>query len=160
MFVFGLFWLSCYLFCFVLFLFCLFVCFCFVLFCCLFVLLFCFVFVSFCFGGCLCVFSFLTLENGSTLKSLITYTGVGLGFVCLFVCLFVSSPFNLVNVFCVCGGVCLFLFCFCFVLLFRLFVLSAIKTNNVWVLYLVMTGLSLPLQLWSQNLLLMLWLFY
>ena len=33
------------------------------------------------------------------------------------------------------------------------FVLSAIKTNNVWVLYLLMTGLSLPLQLWSQNLL-------
>ena len=116
LFVFCLFWLSCYLFCFVLF--------CFVLFCFGFVLFFlfcfcflfgfflvCFVFVSFCLGGCLCVFSFLTLENGSTLKSLITYTGIGLGFfVCLFVCLFVSSPFNLVNVFCVCVGGCMFVF--------------------------------------------------
>ena len=50
-------------------------------------------------------------------------------FVCLFVCF------------------CFVLFVFCLVLLFRLFVLSAIKTNNVWVLYLAMTGLSLPLQL-------------
>ena len=81
----------------------------------------------------------------------------GLG---LFFCL-CFLIFNLVNAFCV-GGmfvfcfvlcfvlfcfVCLFVVVFCPVLLFRLFVLSAIKTNNVWVLYLVMTGLTLPLQL-------------
>ena len=52
-----------------------------------------------------------------------------------------------------CVLVCLFVFVFLFVCLFVCFlsrfivpfVLSAIKTNNVWALYLVMTGLSLSL---------------
>ena len=65
----------------------------------------------------------------------------------LFYFLFSLVLFCFVFLFCF---VCLFV-CFCLVLLFRLFVLSAIKTNNVWVLYLVMTGLSLSLSFCSCN---------
>ena len=66
------------------------------------------------------MFSFLTLENGSTLKSLITYTGIGLGFfVCLFVCLFPQPLIWLMYFVCVCGGMFIFvLFLFCFIVSF------------------------------------------
>ena len=128
-------------------------------FACLVIFLFCFVLFCFClllFGweyvGVFVFFFFFFFFyswNCSTLTSLITYRPrLSLFFVCV-------SSFLIWLMYFVWRYV-RFCFLFCFVLFCFFISFVCVECE----LYLVMTGLSFPLRLWSRNLLVMLWLFY